>query len=296
MLISKRALDGPLQRGHAIVILSTSKIIIRQSDSDQQRFPLRHYPNAPAMSRAFFSRRARSLVRRTTPFVLHRPATDTRAGLPGLPPSMRNCDGHRLPQSYLSVTLLEEKRRGRLFLISLVDDVRIRIPSCRRHSRVLRGRSAQFAQSRINSSNCAYVPVRAVAGLLLFGLNVNRFLPQAGVDAVAYPGREKDYAAVERAALRGPMTPLRTNVARSSDYPIVQHGHRTVDLRRSSRSDLAGAVAQRHHARTHENRLPRDAQPTPQGCDARLRLPGAHGDGRTAQDRAWDARAQRHRA
>jgi ATP-dependent DNA helicase RecG len=47
-----------------------------------------------------------------------------------------------------------------------------------------------------------------LAGLLLFGTNVNRFLPQAGIDAVAYPGREKDYAAIERAQLRGPMTPL----------------------------------------------------------------------------------------
>jgi ATP-dependent DNA helicase RecG len=47
-----------------------------------------------------------------------------------------------------------------------------------------------------------------VAGLLLFGKNPNRFLPHAGIDAVAYPGIEKDYTAKERAALRGPMTPL----------------------------------------------------------------------------------------
>lgn len=47
-----------------------------------------------------------------------------------------------------------------------------------------------------------------VAGLLLFGINPNRFLPQAGIDAVAYPGRIKDYTAKERATLRGPMTPL----------------------------------------------------------------------------------------
>lgn len=47
-----------------------------------------------------------------------------------------------------------------------------------------------------------------VAGLLLFGANPNRFLPQAGIDAVAYPGKEKDYAAKERTAIRGPMTAL----------------------------------------------------------------------------------------
>lgn len=52
------------------------------------------------------------------------------------------------------------------------------------------------------------VPATTVAGLLLFSLNPNRYLPQAGIDAAAYPGREKDYAAKERVALRGPMTPL----------------------------------------------------------------------------------------
>ena len=35
-------------------------------------------------------------------------------------------------------------------------------------------------------------------GVLLFGTNPNRFLPQAGVDAAAFPGTEKDYAARER--------------------------------------------------------------------------------------------------
>ena len=47
-----------------------------------------------------------------------------------------------------------------------------------------------------------------VAGLLLFSKNPNRFLPQAGIDAAAYPGKEKDYAAKERASIRGPMTAL----------------------------------------------------------------------------------------
>jgi len=50
-----------------------------------------------------------------------------------------------------------------------------------------------------------------VAGLLLFCANPNRFLPQAGIDAVAYPGKEKDYAARERLSIRGPMTALMGN-------------------------------------------------------------------------------------
>ncbi len=47
-----------------------------------------------------------------------------------------------------------------------------------------------------------------VAGLLLFSLNPNRFLPQAGIDAATYPGTEKDYASKERHTIRGPMVPL----------------------------------------------------------------------------------------
>jgi len=47
-----------------------------------------------------------------------------------------------------------------------------------------------------------------VGGMLLFGTTPNRFLPQAGIDAAAFPGMEKDYAARERMTLRGPMTPL----------------------------------------------------------------------------------------
>jgi len=47
-----------------------------------------------------------------------------------------------------------------------------------------------------------------VAGILLFGNTPNRFLPHAGIDAVTYPGTEKDYTAKERASIRGPMLPL----------------------------------------------------------------------------------------
>lgn len=58
-----------------------------------------------------------------------------------------------------------------------------------------------------------------VGGMLLFGQAPNRFLPHAGIDAVAYPGLEKDYAARERSALRGPMTPLM-----GGDGKLVENG------------------------------------------------------------------------
>jgi len=57
-----------------------------------------------------------------------------------------------------------------------------------------------------------------VAGLLLFGMNPNKFIPQSGIDAVAYPGIDKDYAARERRTLRGPMVPL------SGDSGIIDSG------------------------------------------------------------------------
>ena len=47
-----------------------------------------------------------------------------------------------------------------------------------------------------------------LAGILLFGITPNRYLPQAGIDAVAYQGTEKEYEAKERKQLRGAMTPL----------------------------------------------------------------------------------------
>lgn len=58
-----------------------------------------------------------------------------------------------------------------------------------------------------------------VGGMLLFGKTPNRFLPYAGIDAVAYPGTEQDYGAQERTALRGPMTPLL-----SEGSEIVENG------------------------------------------------------------------------
>ncbi len=48
-----------------------------------------------------------------------------------------------------------------------------------------------------------------VAGLLLFGREPARYLPQAKIDAVAYFGAEKDYDARERRTLRGPIVLLK---------------------------------------------------------------------------------------
>ncbi len=70
----------------------------------------------------------------------------------------------------------------------------------------------------------------SVAGLLLFGKNPNRRLPQAGVTAVAFPGYEKEYNTVDEERIRGPLTP---RVSRSgAEMEIVDKGvvDRTVDF------------------------------------------------------------------
>lgn len=61
-----------------------------------------------------------------------------------------------------------------------------------------------------------------VAGILLFGRTPNRFLPQAGIDAAAFPGLTKDYAARERSALRGPMTPLLNDAGEIIEAGLVE--------------------------------------------------------------------------
>ena len=48
-----------------------------------------------------------------------------------------------------------------------------------------------------------------VDGMLLFGYNLNRFLPQSGIRAICYPGEEPEYATRADEFLKGPLTPLR---------------------------------------------------------------------------------------
>ena len=48
-----------------------------------------------------------------------------------------------------------------------------------------------------------------VDGMLLFGNNLSRFLPQSGIRAICYPGEDPDYATQADEYLKGPLTPLR---------------------------------------------------------------------------------------
>ena len=76
----------------------------------------------------------------------------------------------------------------------------------------------------------------SVAGLLLFGTNPNRRLPQAGVTAVAFPGLEKEYNTVDEERIRGPLTPRV-----SEDGDVVERGviDRTVDFIKRNMGSVA---------------------------------------------------------
>lgn len=61
--------------------------------------------------------------------------------------------------------------------------------------------------------------VATIDGLLLFGRNPSRFVPQSGIRAICYVGKDPDYATRSDEDLRGPMLPLK-----GSDGSLVESG------------------------------------------------------------------------
>ena len=67
----------------------------------------------------------------------------------------------------------------------------------------------------------------SVAGLLLFGENPNRRLPQAGVTAASFPGEEKDYNTTDEERIRGPLVSIISKRGAAVDNGVID---RTVDF------------------------------------------------------------------
>ena len=65
------------------------------------------------------------------------------------------------------------------------------------------------------------------AGLLLFGVNPNRRLPQAGVTAAAFPGVEKTYDIVEEMVIRGPLVSMLSPKRRALERGVIDQ---TIDF------------------------------------------------------------------
>lgn len=65
------------------------------------------------------------------------------------------------------------------------------------------------------------ISVPTVAGLLLFGVNPNRRLPQAGITAAAFPSLEKEDSTVGEECIRGPLVPTLSPRARVLDKGVI---------------------------------------------------------------------------
>ncbi len=64
--------------------------------------------------------------------------------------------------------------------------------------------------------------IPSAGGLLLFGMRPNRYLPQSGITAVAYPGTAKDYEAKERAVIRGPAVALLSEAGEIVETGVIE--------------------------------------------------------------------------
>jgi ATP-dependent DNA helicase RecG len=84
--------------------------------------------------------------------------------------------------------------------------------------------------------------VPSLAAVALFGTATARHLPQSGVDAVAYPGLEKDYAAIERATLRGPLVPLMTSSGELVEPGLVDSAVAFIRRNVGVRAELVGGT------------------------------------------------------
>src|SRR5680860_1235292 len=87
----------------------------------------------------------------------------------------------------------------------------------------------------------------SVAGLVLFGRRPERFLPQAQIDAAAYPGTEKDYATSERSTLRGALLALLDDKAGVLDAGLVEQAVAFVGRNVSAESRLVDGVRRQDH-------------------------------------------------
>ena len=83
-----------------------------------------------------------------------------------------------------------------------------------------------------------------VDGFLLFGENLDRFLPQSGIRAICYQGTEPDYAVREDEVIRGPLTPLGGSGDLVVEPGVVDRAWDFVRRNTASSAPLEGAKRQ----------------------------------------------------
>ncbi len=98
-----------------------------------------------------------------------------------------------------------------------------------------------------------------VSGILLFGRTPNRFLPQAGIDATAFAGMTKDFAARERSALRGPIAPLLSDHDEIVEAGLVEQALAFVQRNTGVVGGLEQGGARREEKATYPREAVREA-------------------------------------
>ena len=98
-----------------------------------------------------------------------------------------------------------------------------------------------------------------VSGMLLFGRTPNRFLPQAGIAAAAFPGHNKDYGARERSALRGPLTPLLSDADEIVEAGLVEQALSFVQRNTAVAGHLQEGGARREEVSSYPKEAVREA-------------------------------------
>ena len=66
--------------------------------------------------------------------------------------------------------------------------------------------------------------VPTVDGMLLFGQNPGRFVPQSGIRAICFPGTKPDYAVRADQEIKGPLVPLGSHAGSTIEPGIVDRG------------------------------------------------------------------------
>ncbi len=92
----------------------------------------------------------------------------------------------------------------------------------------------------------------SVAGLLLFGENPNRRLPQAGVTAVAFSDTDKEYNTVDEERIRGPLIPRISRRGMVVEKGVIDRTVDFVNRNMGSTAWLEGGRRRRKRAFTSE--------------------------------------------
>ncbi len=102
-------------------------------------------------------------------------------------------------------------------------------------------------------AEAAHATVATAAGLLLFGDNPNRRLPQAGITATAFPREDKDYDTVDEELIRGPLVSIQNARKRTVDKGVIDRAVDFVDRNMGTVAWLEGG------RRLRKKALPLDA-------------------------------------